>query len=94
MLSAGGAAWWGVRLAETSAAECLSLATTNVEGFVGFFGCSVVALTMSFFGGVVSVLALGALVLRLSSSRLFLPNKASVETTKKQESVRRNSPLS
>jgi len=69
------AAWTGMRFAEISASECLGIARTNVEGFVGFFGCSLVALTLSFLGGVVVVLLLGAVSLRLSSSRLILPGR-------------------
>ncbi len=75
LASALAAAWMGMRYAEVSSSECLNISRTNVEGFVGFFGCSLVALTLAFLGGAVAVILLGAISMRLSSSRLILPGK-------------------
>lgn len=69
------AAWSGARWAQSSAQVCLQESLSNLEGFVGFFSCSIIALTLSFLGGAVVVIVLGAIVLRLSSTHLFLPHK-------------------
>ena len=89
-----GASYAGMRWANTSTHECLELARTNVEGFVGFFGCSVIALTLSFLGGAVAVIVFGAISMRLSSTRLLLPRKEPMEESKKKkEKTRNDSPL-
>lgn len=94
LAAAFGGAWAGMRLAQSSATECLALAQTNVEGFVGFFGCSLVALTVSFLGGAAAVILLGLFSLRLSSSKLVLPVREQKERPVRKEKGRKDdSPL-
>ncbi|MBI2484690.1 hypothetical protein HYW18_00875 [Candidatus Uhrbacteria bacterium] len=71
--SAFGAAYFGLRWANESSRECISLAQSNLEGFVGFFGCSLVSLTMSFLAGALAVIVLGWLAMGLSSLKILLP---------------------
>jgi len=71
--SATGAAFFGMRWANEASRECIELAQSNLEGFVGFFGCSLVSLTMSFLAGAVAVMVLGWIALWLSSLRILLP---------------------
>ena len=92
LVSAFVAAWSGMNWAYASAKECLELAETNVEGFVGFFGCSIVALSLSFLGGALAVIILGALSMRLSSTKILLPSLDHKEE-KKQKRERKDGAL-
>ena len=92
LASALAAAWMGMRYAEVSSSECLNISRTNVEGFVGFFGCSLVALTLAFLGGATAVILLGALAMRLSSSRLILPGREQRMSQPKPDPSQNRSP--
>jgi len=70
LMIAVGAALFGLRWGSISSYECIQTSLSNIEGFVGFFGCSVVALMMSFIAGAVVVLLWGTLSLLLSPARL------------------------
>lgn len=94
LASAFASAWFGMSWAHTSAVDCLKVAEGNVEGFVGFFGCSIIALTVSFLGGALIVLVLGAAAMRLSSIKIILPQREQVEDSDvKKKNGRDISPL-
>lgn len=76
---ASGAAYWGMRWANESARACIDAAQSNFEGFVGFFGCSVVALGLAFLSGAVAVVILGGIAMWLSSIKILLPEREEEE---------------
>ena len=73
LFSAFGAAYFGSHWGAGSAQECIAVAETNIEGFVAFFGCSIVAVMLSFILGAAAVLLLGALSLIASSAKPAVP---------------------
>lgn len=77
--AATGAAYFGMRWANESAKTCIDTAQSNFEGFVGFFGCSVVALGLAFLSGAVVVIVLGGIAMWLSSIKILLPEREEEE---------------
>lgn len=66
---AAGSAWGGLRLANDAVSQCLVSSESRAEAITAIFGCGFVGIFSAFLIGLVVLVAVGSVMLRLSTTK-------------------------